>query len=77
MSGHEWKSVDVGAKTKEECRLFLQKYGIQNLIHSRCERVNERKCDKCKTIVSIQQLDKNGKGLMGTSITKVNWKKCE
>lgn len=77
MSGHEWKSVDVGAKTQEECRLFLQKYGIESLIHGNCQRIGERRCEKCKVTVSVEQLDKGGNGLLGTMINSVDWNKCE
>ena len=76
MTNHEWKSVDVGVKTKEECREFLRKYGIHRLIHSRCQKIEERKCELCKTIVAITQLDENNKVLMGTSVNSVNWNVC-
>ena len=79
MATHQWKCLDVGAKTKEECRLFLEKHGIENLIHSRCRKLHTRTCDLCKKTVSIRQLDENDSQIMSTSfvINNFNWNKCE
>lgn len=66
MTFHELKDEDVKIKAQEDCVEFLKKYGIENMIHSKCSKLKQSKCQICNKTVNIKQFDEHDNFILGS-----------